>query len=82
MFSYSIWTGSATTTRCAFYKNGSAVVPGLDYSIGTRNNGGSGDNDSASIIIELSVNDYIDIRCYEGDVLIFGTNYFMGYLLS
>jgi hypothetical protein len=81
LFSYSIWTGSATTTRCAFYKNGS-VVGQATYSIGTRNNGTSSENDSASMIIELSVSDYIDIRCYAGDVQIFGANYFMGYLLG
>jgi C1q domain len=80
-FSFSIWTGSASVTRCGFYKNGSPVG-NSSYPIGTRNHGGAQDNDSASVIISLSVNDYVDIRCYEGAVAIFGTNYFLGRLIG
>jgi hypothetical protein len=80
-FSYSIWTSNATTTRCAFYKNGTAIGNGT-YPIGTRNQAGSSENDSGSLIITLAINDYIDIRCYAGAVEIFGTNYFLGYLIG
>ncbi len=80
-FSFSIWTGSSSTTRCAFYKNGSPVGNST-YPIGTRNHAGAQDNDSSSIIIPLSINDYVDIRCYEGAVAIFGTNYFLGRLIG
>ncbi len=80
-FSFSIWTGSASTTRCGFYKNGSPVG-NSSYPIGTRNQAGAQDNDSASVIIPLSVNDYVDIRCYEGAVAIFSTNYFLGRLIG
>lgn len=80
-FSYSAWTSNANTTRCAFYKNGSSVG-NSSYPIGTRNQAGSGENDSGSLIITLVLNDYIDVRCYEGSILIFGTNYFLGYLIG
>jgi hypothetical protein len=80
-FSYSIWTGSGTTTRCAFYKNGTGVG-NATYPIGTRNEASSGENDSGSLIITLAQNDYIDIRVYAGAVGIFGTNYFIGYLIG
>ena len=80
-FSYSAWTPSASTTRCGFYKNGSPVG-NATYPIGTRNQAGAFENDSSSLVITLALNDYIDIRCYDGAVSIFGTNYFLGYLIG
>ena len=80
-FSYSIWTDSATTTRCGFYKNGSPVGDAT-YPIGTRNQASANQNDSSSLVITLALNDYIDVRCFAGTVSIFATNYFLGYLIG
>jgi len=80
-FSYSIWTNDSSVTRCGFYKNGSPVG-NATYPIGTRNQASANENDSGSLVITLALNDYIDVRCYAGAVLIFGTNYFLGYLIG
>jgi len=80
-FSYSIWTNDSTVTRCGFYKNGTAVG-NATYPIGTRNQNSASENDSGSLVITLALNDYIDVRCYAGQPQIFGTNYFLGYLIG
>lgn len=80
-FAFSVWTNFATTTRCGFYKNG-GYVGNSTYPIGSRNNGGSQDNDSGFMIISLSQNDAVDVRVYAGETQIFGTNSFIGYLIG
>ena len=80
-FSYSVWCNQSSTGRTGFYKNGVAYGRS-DYPIGTRNNGNSYQNDSASSAIELAVNDTVDIRAYSSAVDVFGTNYFSGYLIG
>jgi len=82
-FNFSIWSTSSTTTRCAFYKNGGAAFsPHSPFPAGTRNNGGSQQNDSSSIVLTCEAGDYIDIRCYAGEVNSFGSNTFSGFLIG
>jgi hypothetical protein len=80
-FAFSAWTGSSTTTRAGFYKNGVRVGYST-FPIGTRHNANSNQNDSASMIINLTANDVVDVRVYAGETQIFGTNSFSGYLIG
>lgn len=80
-FAFSVWTGSATTTRCGFHKNG-VRVGNSTYPIGTRNQASANDNDSGFAIISLQANDVVDVRVYAGDTDIFATNSFIGYLIG
>lgn len=80
-FSYSAWCNQTSTGRTGFYKNGVAYGRS-DFPIGTRHNGNSYENDSASSAIELAVNDTVDIRAYSSSVDVFGTNYFSGVLIG
>ena len=78
---FSVWTGSSTVTRCAFYVNNAKHGDSV-YGIGTRTDANSNQNDSAQTVMSLTASDVVDIRVYAGDVNIFGSNFFMGYLLG
>ena len=80
-FDHNYFSGSSSTTRSGYYKNGTAVG-NSSYPFGGRANANNNQIGGGSLIINLAVNDTILVKVYEGTTSNFYANYFLGYLIG
>ena len=80
-FDHNFFSGSSTTTRSGYYKNGTAVG-NSSFPFGGRANASNNQMGGGSLTINLEVNDTILVKVYAGEVSNFYANYFLGYLIG
>jgi len=82
-FNFGVWHTSGTT-RVGIRKNGVYITAGSQLqAIHARMGATSADQDSnLSMIIYLQINDYVDVRSFDGTTVLFWGQHFMGYLIG